>query len=68
VRRVLGAFLLVAAGLKAHGLALDPLAEDSFLASPRLQVATIEVETVLGLWLLAGRWARMAWAAALGFS
>ena len=45
VRRVLGGLLLMAAGLKAHGLGLDPLAEDSFLASSRLQVATIEAET-----------------------
>jgi hypothetical protein len=59
--------LLVAAGLKVQGLALGPLAEDSLLASPRLQVATIEVEAVLGLWLLAGWSARLAWAAALGF-
>jgi hypothetical protein len=44
--------LIAAAGLKAHGLALDPLAQDSFLSSPCLQIAAIEMETVLGLPLL----------------
>ena len=37
---VLGVFLLTTAALKAHGLTIDPLAQDSFLASPRLLVAT----------------------------
>src|SRR5438094_154701 len=54
VRWALGLVLLVAAGLKVHSLALDPLSGDAFLASPRLLIATIEVEIVLGLWLLSG--------------
>jgi hypothetical protein len=48
-------------------LALDPLAADSLLASPRLLVATIEVEIVLGLWLLSGWSMRAAWGMALAF-
>jgi len=67
VRLVLGLLLLVAAGLKAHGLTTDPLSQDSFLASPLLQVAVIEVELLLGLWLLSGRSVRAAWAATLMF-
>jgi hypothetical protein len=54
LRIALGVFLLVTAGLKLHGLVVDPLAGDSFLASPRLQIAAIEVELLLGLWLLSG--------------
>jgi len=54
LRIALGLFLLVTAALKLHGLAVDPLAGDSFLASPRLQIAAIEVELLLGLWLLSG--------------
>lgn len=61
VRIVLGLFLLVAAALKAQGLALDPLSQDSFLSSPRLMVATIEVEVLLGLWLLSGWTQRVVW-------
>jgi hypothetical protein len=67
VRFVLGGFLLVAAGLKAHGLALDPFTEGSVLASARLQVATIEIEIVLGLWLLSGWSILGAWTSALIF-
>jgi len=67
VFRALGLVLLVAAGLKGHELALDPLADDSFLASPRLQIALVELEILLGLWLLSGLARRGAWVAALGF-
>lgn len=67
LRVVLGLLLLTAAALKSHGLALDPLAEDSFLSSPRLQIATIQVEVLLGLWLLSGWMRRVAWVVAIGF-
>jgi hypothetical protein len=60
-------FLLVTAGLKLHGLVLDPLAGDSFLASPRLQIAAIEVEVLLGLWLLSGWQLRGARYVAIAF-
>ncbi len=65
--RVLGVVLLVAAGLKGYELSFDPLADDSFLASPRLQIAVIDGEILLGLWLLSGLARRGAWMAALGF-
>ena len=48
LRVVLGLFLLIAAGLKIHGLLFDPSAQESILSSPRFQVATIEVEILLG--------------------
>lgn len=67
VRVVLGVFLLAAAGLKVHGLALDPLASESLLLSPRLQIATIEVEILLSLWLLSGWSVRAAFVAASVF-
>lgn len=66
VRTVLGGFLLVAAGLKAYGLAFDPFSHHSFLSSPRLMVATVEVEVLVGVWLLSGWWPRVARAVALG--
>jgi hypothetical protein len=62
-----GSILLLAAGLKAYGLALDPLSDDSFLATPRLQVAAIEIEVILGLWLLSGWTASRAWLLAVTF-
>jgi hypothetical protein len=64
---VLGLFLLAAAGLKAYGLTLDPVDPDSFFASPRLLLATVEIEVLLGLWLLSGWALRASWVAALGF-
>jgi hypothetical protein len=67
LRIALGLFLLVTAGLKLHGLVVDPLAGDSFLASPRLQIAAIEVELLLGLWLLSGWQLRAARFVALAF-
>jgi hypothetical protein len=67
VRVLLGGGLLLAAGLKADGFRLDPLAQDSFLSSPRLLIATIEVEIILGLFLLCGLAPRAAWASALAF-
>jgi hypothetical protein len=67
IRVALGTFLLVAAGLKAHSLVTDPLSQEAFFASPRLLIATIEVEIVLGLWLLSGWFVRAAWLTALGF-
>jgi hypothetical protein len=67
VRIVLGFLLLTAAMLTIQGLGIDPLSQDSFLASPRLQVAAIEIEILLGLWLLSGLAKRGAWAVAVGF-
>jgi len=56
LRVVLGLVLLGAAGLKIHSLFLGSSVRDSLLSSPRLQVATIEVELLLGVWLLSGWW------------
>jgi hypothetical protein len=67
VRLALGGLILAAAGMKAYALALDPLVQDWFLASPRLLIAAIEVEMLLGLWLLSGWSVRAGWVAALGF-
>lgn len=64
---VLGVFLLATAGLKIHGLYTDPYAQESILLTPRLLVAVIEVEILLGLWLLSGLAMRGAWLAALAF-
>jgi hypothetical protein len=60
----LGAFLLLTAGLKAHALVFSPFAAASGL--PRsLELAIIQFEVILGLWLLSG-WRRpWAWTAAV---
>ncbi len=51
---LLGGLLLIAAVLKTHGLVVDPLSQDSFLLTPWMQIAIIEVEVLLGLWLVSG--------------
>jgi hypothetical protein len=65
VRLVLGLVLLLAAGLKAHALWSAPFQPIALFISPRWQVAAIELETVLGLWLLSGVRSLAAWRAAM---
>lgn len=67
VRVALGLLLLGAVVLKAHGLAIDPWSEDSFLWSPRLQFAALEVESLLALCLLSAWRPGLAWAGSLAF-
>lgn len=60
-----GLFLLIAAGLKVEGTSFD-LSQD-LLGMPQFQLAVIEVEVILGLWLVSGWWNRAARAGALAF-
>ncbi len=48
-------------------LSCQSSSQDSFLGSPRLEIATIEVEILLGPWLLSGLSLRAAWVTALVF-
>ena len=64
-RMVLGLLLLVAAGLKAHQLATEPVPETSLLTSRWFLIIWVETEIVLGLWFLTGLARRAAWGAAL---
>ncbi len=62
----LGLLLLVAAGLKLVGQNVAPYAQFGFLIHPSVQLAAVEWEIVLGLWLLFGsRWWGGAWFAAV---
>lgn len=67
LRVVLGLFLLSTAGLKLHALLVDSVSYESLFASPRIQIATIQFEFLLGIWLLSGGWVRTAWLVLLGF-
>ena len=64
---LLGLFLLLTAGLKVHGLLVDPYGQENFLALPWLQLLTIEVEILLGLWLLSRWQPHLAWYVTLLF-
>jgi hypothetical protein len=67
IRIALAFFLLTSAALKVQSVLTDPLAQDGLLSSPRIQIATIQIEILLGLWLSSGLAARGAWAVTLGF-
>ena len=69
VRVVLGLLLLAAAGLKGYELWSNPLATDTRYLSTNWQIALIEAETLLGLWLLSGLWQYGSWiTASVGFA
>ena len=65
VRLVLGLLLLIAASLKGYELATEPVAGQGLLGSRWFLIGLVEVEILLGLWLLSGAAARAAWWAAL---
>lgn len=67
VRLLLGAVLSGAAALKFQGLSTGALPQNPLLASPHLLLLAIEVEALLGLWLLSGLAQRHARLAGIGF-
>jgi hypothetical protein len=67
VYAVLGLLLLVTALLKLQGPADGALDQNTILFSPRLRFAVMEMEALLGLWLLSGWAKRTAWFFAVAF-
>jgi hypothetical protein len=59
--RVLGLLLLAAAVLKLYGLGVDPAGRSGIFAAPEWQIGVVEIEIVLGLWLLSGQRPIGAW-------
>ena len=66
VSRSLGILLLAAAGLKLNGLAVDPVGRMGLFTLPAFQIAVVEFEIFLAVWLLWGRQPLGSWATALG--
>jgi hypothetical protein len=66
VRIVLGVLLLAAAGLKLYGLSVSAVPRVGWFAQPWVQLAAVEWELVLGLWLVSGAYPVGSWLAALG--
>lgn len=54
VSRLVGLLLLTAAGLKLYGLQSLPTTRSGIFSAAWLQVGLIELEMVLGLWLISG--------------
>ena len=65
VRVVLATVLLLAAGLKAHQLATEPVTGVGLLHSRSLLIGVVEFELFFGIWVLAGIWLRLTWVAAV---
>jgi uncharacterized protein DUF1573/methylamine utilization protein MauE len=61
VLRGLGGLLLLAAGLKMYGLAVEPIGRAGFFSQPWVQTALVEWEIFLGLWLIWGQYRAGAW-------
>ena len=69
VRVVLGCILLAAAVLKGWQLATEPVANESIFTYRWSLMAQVEVELLLGLWLLSGLYRKQVWWSALaGFA
>jgi len=66
VRVVLGAILLLVAGLKGHQPATESAPETGILDSRWLLIAVVEVELFLGLLLLSGKYAEISLQTTLG--
>ena len=58
--------LLAAVALKVQGLTAGGVGQSLTLLSPQVQLAGLEVEALVGLWLLSGVARRGAWLAAVG--
>jgi hypothetical protein len=58
VRLFLGLTLLAAAGFKAYALWIDAEPPDLIFSSSRAQLAIVEIEGVMGLWLVSGVYPR----------
>ena len=54
VRLVLGALLLVAAALKTHQLATEPVANEDIFTARWFLTGVVELEMFMGVWLIVG--------------
>ena len=66
IRAITAGILLLAAGLKAHQLATQPVASNSIFTYRWSLVTQVECEFVFGLWLLSGLQRRLTWVLAVG--
>ena len=59
--RVLGGLLLLAAGLKVHGMGVEPVASTGAFSAPAFKFLVVVFEILLGVWLLSGKYQLAAW-------
>jgi methylamine utilization protein MauE/uncharacterized protein DUF1573 len=63
--QLLGLLLLAAAALKVFGLSADPVARAGLFSAPWFHALVIELEVLLGLWLLWGEYPVGSWLASI---
>jgi hypothetical protein len=61
ISRILALLLLTAAGLKLNGLAVDPVGRMGLFTAPAFQIAVVEFEIFLAIWLLWGKQPLGSW-------
>ena len=60
-RVLVAGVLLAAAALKGYQIATEPTVGHGLLGSRSLLIAQVELELLLGLWLLSGSFRRASW-------
>ncbi len=65
VSKALALLLLVAAALKLHGLGEGPVSASGIFGMPEVQLAGVEFEAFLAVWLLSGKYRLGSWLTAL---
>jgi len=65
VARCLAVLLVATAALKLHGLGTDPIARRGVFSAPELQLAVVQIEVLLGLFLWVGKAPIGPWLCAL---
>jgi hypothetical protein len=65
ISRLLGLLVLIAAVLKAYGLAVGPVGPAGIFSAPGFQVGLIEFEVFLSCWLLWGKYPVGSWITAI---
>ena len=61
VLKLLGTVLMVAAALKAWQLLTQPMPENGLWTSRPVLIAQVELELLLGIWLISGLFKKAAW-------
>jgi hypothetical protein len=72
ILRLVGALLLVAAGLKGYQAVTEPMAGSDIWTNRNFLILTVELELAMGIWLVSGLFKKLAWLAGVfafvGFS
>jgi uncharacterized membrane protein YphA (DoxX/SURF4 family) len=63
ILRLVGALLLITAGLKGYQAVTEPMAGDNIWTNRNFLILTVELELAMGIWLVSGLFKKLAWLA-----